>query len=124
LEVYVGIPAILSSISSVHGEITFQEATRLLKAGDPASQRVFADAATLIGRVLGMLTNALNPDVIVLGGALSEVSSHLMPELRAGLVGASLPINHGVKIVAGSLGKDASAMGALGTALDSWLVAL
>jgi len=123
LETYVGIPAIVNALAPVHGDISFQKALQLLRSGDAATQRVFGDAAHMIGQVAGMLSNALNPDLVVLGGALSVVSSDLMPEIRAGLIAASLPVNHETKIAVGELGADASAMGALGAALDSWLVA-
>jgi len=122
LEVFAGIPAILEAITSVHGRISLQDFFALLTNGDPACVRVFHDAALRVGQVAGMMCNALNPEAVMIGGALSSAFDLLTPHVRAGLVSNAQSANHNVAFLRGSLGHHASAMGALGIALNTGVV--
>lgn len=122
VEMHAGIPAILKALSAVHGEIGLHRALTLLDENDPACVRIVSEAALRVGEIAGSLCNALNPESIVIGGALAAAFEHLEPSLRRGIDATALPVNRATRIVQGRLGRDASAMGALGVALDYGLV--
>jgi len=51
-----------------------QDIIAQLEAGDPLAQKVIADYEDRMARALASIINVLDPDVIVLGGGLSNVS--------------------------------------------------
>lgn len=122
LEVYAGVPAILDALASVHGTITLNRALQLRQAGDPASVRVINEISVRVGQVAGFLCNAFNPEAIVIGGALSAAFDYLKPGIEAGLADTAQPVNRSTRVVLGALAHEASAMGALGIALNHGLV--
>lgn len=118
LEVYAGIPAVLSA-AEVRGSNrpTLSSLLRLAEEGDRASQRVIADAAMRVGAGAAILCNAINPDAIIVGGSLSAAGQPLLAEIRRAIDVGALPINGGVIVSAGELGKQATALGAVGRVL-------
>ncbi len=114
LEVYAGVPAILDALRLARGPaITLREATHLLDTHDLAAERVFREAAARVGQAAGALCNALNPEAVIIGGALARAFDGLLPEVLRGVRQFSLPVNHGVDVVTSQLGPEASAIGAV-----------
>jgi predicted NBD/HSP70 family sugar kinase len=60
--------------------------------GDAAVARVIEDAALLIGRVIGDLSNILNPTVIVIGGPLAAVGDLILEPINRGFARHALPL--------------------------------
>jgi predicted NBD/HSP70 family sugar kinase len=117
-EVYAGIPAVLSDLRPILGDgVTFSEAMRLLRDKHRAVTRVFKEAGTRVGQAAASLCNTWNPEAIIIGGALAGAADILIPEIRDGVDRSSLPIGRQVEIVPGSLGRMASALGAVRMAL-------
>jgi glucokinase len=79
---------------------------------DPASAGVVAQAATRLGQTLAALVNALDPEVLVIGGGLGSVSSYrrVVEEVTRSLVYAEE--TRGLEIVPAALGADAALIGA------------
>lgn len=111
----------------VDGMVDLVDADTVLAAaaeGDPVAQEVLDEAGTYLGRALAAVVNLLNPDTIVLGGPVGERAAPLFiaaveRELRACTL--SLPAA-AVRIVPGTLGEDAGAIGAAALALEqAWL---
>ncbi|HXR22692.1 MAG TPA: ROK family protein [Acidimicrobiales bacterium] len=81
---------------------------------------VLSDAAELIGQALSAVHTTFNPERIVIGGALTGVAPRLVEKIwasfpkycRIGGEGGALP-----ELVAGTLGMNASALGAVGLVL-------
>lgn len=120
LEIYAGIPAILSALGSALGYVpTLQDAMRLYASGDPACRRVLAESALRIGQAIGLLCNALNPECVLIGGHLAGVGELFLEEIGRSARMVSLPMNRDVDITFGNLGKYASAMGAVALVLTS-----
>jgi predicted NBD/HSP70 family sugar kinase len=118
LEVYSGIPAVLSALKPVLGDgVTFSETMRLLHEKHPAVTRVFKEAGIRVGQAAASLCNIWNPEAIIIGGALAAAADVLIPEIRDGVERGSLPIGRQVEILPGSLGRMASALGAVRMAL-------
>jgi predicted NBD/HSP70 family sugar kinase len=118
LEAYVGIPALLGSLQPWFTEpLTLHRMLDLLASHNPACTRAVLDAAHQIGRAAGALCNAVNPQAVILGGALSRAGTLLLHEARRALAQTCLAINADVSMELATLGADAGPQGAAALAL-------
>ncbi|MEA5453551.1 ROK family transcriptional regulator [Sinomonas sp. JGH33] len=83
--------------------------------GDPAAVRVLARLAGRMARVVAVLSTLLNPELVVLGGAVAPATARLLPQIRAEL---PLLTNTPARVEVSSLGGEAVALGAVRRALD------
>jgi predicted NBD/HSP70 family sugar kinase len=92
------------------------------RAGDAAARAGLAQVARGLGQVLANLVNLLNPQVVVLGGALAEVFRSARPDvltaLEAHAMSAALAM---VDIRVSALGGDSSLLGAAELTFSSLL---
>jgi glucokinase len=94
---------------AVRGEHVTAAAVR----GDPEALAVMNEFAWWLALGLANLANALDPQVIVLGGGLIEAADVVMaPVCRAFADLAEAPEARGVEVVAAALGERAGAVGA------------
>ncbi|WP_181424635.1 ROK family transcriptional regulator [Georgenia satyanarayanai] len=120
LEVYAGVPAVLAALAVQHGRLpTPREVLEGAAAGDPACRRALRDAGEATGQVAAWLCNALNPQAIVLTGALAGAGELLAGPVRESVARTALPLNADVDVVIGTLGRDAGPLGAGALALAS-----
>jgi len=83
------------------------------RAGEPRACAGVLLVATSLGRVLANLVNLLNPQVIVLGGALVDVADLAGPEITAELDRQAMGAARGmVEVRVSQLGRDSSLLGA------------
>jgi predicted NBD/HSP70 family sugar kinase/biotin operon repressor len=95
-------------------DVTARDLLDLVAQGDLGACRVVNDAGRAIGRVLADLCNALNPDAIIVGGALSEAGEPLLSGIRETVYRYALPgAAEGVRVLLGELGDRAEVVGAL-----------
>ncbi|MDH4116399.1 MAG: ROK family protein [Acidimicrobiia bacterium] len=64
------------------GTATAEHLTRAADAGDPASRTVLAEAGTWLGRGVVNLILTLDPDIVVIGGAVSQAGRWLLDPAR------------------------------------------
>ena len=120
LEAYAGVPAVLTSLQSfVPAPDSVADLLTLLAAGNPPSHRAVIEAAHTIGRVAAGLCNALGPQAVILGGALTEAGDLLTEEVARSMRASSLKINSDVAVLTGALGPRASVLGAATLALTA-----
>ncbi|SEM86366.1 ROK family transcriptional regulator [Nonomuraea pusilla] len=94
----------------------------LVQAGDTQALRLVREAGRLIGEVLAGLVNFFNPEVIVIGGALSRVHDHLVAGVRETIYRRSLPLaTHHLSITPSRAGVDAAVLGAGLLAVEHYL---
>jgi predicted NBD/HSP70 family sugar kinase/DNA-binding transcriptional ArsR family regulator len=124
LETVVGIPALLTLLQPRYGsDVTVTRMLELAIGGDAGCRRIIADAAEIAGQGVALVANALDPELVVIGGALAEAGEILLDPLRTSFERSSLMMRHRAessattRLVAGSLGKNASALGAVGLVL-------
>lgn len=93
---------------------------RAAAAGDGVATRVLEEAGVYLGRAIAMLLNVLNPDTVVLGGSVGEViGPFVLPPLQRTLQADALAVTvASARIVVGTLGDDAGAIGAAALALE------
>ncbi|PWD50369.1 transcriptional regulator [Serinibacter arcticus] len=124
LDTVVGAEALLAPLVVSHGPLTLRDVMNRALAGDPGCTRVVADAGEKIGAVLAATCQALNPQVIVVGGELAETGEMLLDPMRRELRRGMLPnLIAPVEIVPAALGQQAEVMGALATVLENTDVA-
>jgi predicted NBD/HSP70 family sugar kinase len=107
LETLAGMRALLARWNGAGKE----SATALLEAaaaGDRAARRAIGEAATLIGIATANLSLALDPSLVVLGGALTAQEECFVSELRR-VVGRIIP--RPPQIVVSGLGREATLWG-------------
>lgn len=130
LEVYASASAIAArgreAVAAGHGRAIRAQARRTSRGqidaravlaaaqkGDPTAAAIVREAAGRLGWTLAGVVNALNPEVIVVGGGISRAGNLLLDPVRAEVARRALGGPAGqVEIVAARLGNEAGLVGA------------
>ena len=120
LETVAGTDALADLLRRSHGDdLDGRMIVRLAHEGDLGCRRVLSDAGRAIGRAAAMLVNILNPELLIVGGDLSEAGDFLLDGVRESLGRAALPTAaEAATVVAGSLGDRAEVLGAIALVLS------
>jgi predicted NBD/HSP70 family sugar kinase len=87
--------------------------------GDPFAIEVIRESGRLVGEVLAALVNFYNPDMIVVGGGVSNLGDILLSSIRQAVFSRSLPLaTRNLQIVFSGIGPEAGMFGAIKLALD------
>jgi predicted NBD/HSP70 family sugar kinase len=89
------------------------------RRGNVSALRVFEDAGLHLGWGLAMVTNLLNPGVILIGGDMSQAGELLLESARLGLRRHVLAGTSTTPVLVAALGERASMIGALALAIDA-----
>jgi glucokinase len=109
-----GESSILSELAAGDtGKVTAEMVARAAAQGDSLAERVFFHAADMLGVAVVNLVHVISPEVIVIGGGVSQAGELLFGPIRKRLAhdGMPLPIR-GVGIKPASLGDNAGLVGA------------
>jgi predicted NBD/HSP70 family sugar kinase len=119
LEAFVGGPAILEALRRVHGDrLALADVVALARSGDTPSRRLLNDAGHRIGVVLARSCNLLDPERVIVGGALGAAGDLLLDPIRDEIRRWALPdIARSVTVAAADLGERAELVGALAMVL-------
>ena len=91
-------------------------------AGDPGRRAALEHVASWLGRGTANVVNALNPEVVILGGALEEVFAAAGPTVLLPIRSAALAApGEQVRIVTPHLGSDSTLVGAAELAFEALL---
>lgn len=102
--------------------VGFAEVIEAGAMGDLAATAVLQDVAIYLGMGIGNLVNLLNPQLVILGGVLSQANGQLIPVIRETVKQNSLfPMRSDLDIVASHFGADDCVMGAVALVLDNIL---
>jgi predicted NBD/HSP70 family sugar kinase len=115
LEMMAGGRAIIALLRSSHGEdLTLDEVMALSAEGDSGARRAIADAGRVLGRSIAALVNAFNPELVIVGGAVSAAGDVLLDPLQEAVHRYAIPSAAAdVRITRGVLGERAEVLGAL-----------
>jgi predicted NBD/HSP70 family sugar kinase len=106
---------------SWHRPVTGPQLLELLDAGDRGAGRAVADAGRHIGKVLAAAVNLLSPELIVIGGDLSQAGDLLLDPIRGAIQRSALPAGAArVTVTCGQLRERAEALGAAAVILDEY----
>ncbi|OEH92897.1 ROK family glucokinase [Bacillus solimangrovi] len=93
-------------------KITAKAVFELAEKGDQVSNSVIEQMTHVLGLVLANLSNAINPEKIVIGGGVSMAGEPLLKLLRKQFKAFALPrVNEGVDFEIATLGNDAGVIG-------------
>lgn len=100
-------------------EIDGRAVTDAANAGDEAARAVVERAGRYLGVALSSLSNALEPEVIVIGGGVMAGAGELLLEpARAELAARALTPQNRTRVAVAELGPDAGMIGAATMAVD------
>ncbi|WP_246490591.1 ROK family protein [Brevibacterium oceani] len=89
-------------------------------AGDDLAVRAFDIGARALGSALGGIANVLSPEVIVVGGGLTEMDQTWWAPLRDAFAAELIPATAGLSLRKAELGQDAALIGAAGLWADGF----
>lgn len=95
------------------GEITAIDVAQAAQIGDAACVEILTTSGRLIGQVVATLTNSLNPEVIILSGAIVQTNDIMLAAVREAVYGASHPlVTRDLRIIRSQMGSSAGLVGA------------
>ncbi len=112
--VAAGEPTVLAELPPPISSTSVAAAAR---EGDPVARRILGEASEYLGRGISYLLNVLNPEMVVLGGAVAQAGETLVGPVRASVARHSL-LSAGVAVVPSTLGNRAELTGAVFMAID------
>jgi glucokinase len=116
LEAFVSGPAIVSQYATAAGAgrtLTLQDVSRAHDNGDQAAAEAIRQAGTVLGRSLGGLVNAVDPDLVILAGGVLALGVPFTGPLETAFRAELLPgPEAGVHVVQSQFGADAGVIGA------------
>jgi glucokinase-like ROK family protein len=112
--VAAGEPTVLAELPPPLSSTAVAAAAR---EGDPVARRILGEASEYLGRGISFLLNILNPEMVVLGGAIAQAGETLVGPVRASVARHSL-LPAGVAVVSSTLGNRAEVLGAAFLAID------
>lgn len=118
-----GAPSLINNLSgnNLNG-ITFNNVVDAAKMGDSVAVDALKDVGKYLGIGVVNLINIFNPELIVLGGALSLAHEYLLPVIETTVHESSLkPPCENIEFAASGHGSDACVMGAVALVLDDIL---
>jgi|TARA_R100000935_G_C2840595_1_gene170752 predicted NBD/HSP70 family sugar kinase len=115
-----GRSPVLADLLRRGAEITAIEVSQAAQIGDPAASAILSKSGHLIGQVVATLANALNPEIIVLSGTLTQTNDILLAGIREAVYGASHPlVTRDLQIICSQMGSSAGLVGAARVASEA-----
>ncbi|MCA1188159.1 ROK family protein [Saccharopolyspora sp. 6T] len=107
-------PALLAEYRARGGTATTLPEV-VVRAGirDALAAAVLADGATATGQALGGLVNAVDPELVLVGGGVASCGPAWWEPLRAAVAAEVLPAVRGTPVLPAELGADAAVLGAV-----------
>ncbi len=112
-------PILMRYFNANGGKLTAEDVGNAAREGDAVSIEVIRESGQMIGEVLASLVNFYNPDMIVIGGGVSNLGNLLLSSIRQAVLKRSLPLaTRDLQIVFSSIGSDSGIIGAVNLAMD------
>lgn len=127
LDAVAGIPALIRrALPEAEDDLTradlapdVQEVVRRAKASDPNALAALAETGRWLGHGASLLTNLVNPEVVILGGYFAPLAPWLSAAVEAELTLRTVaPQAGGCRIEPATLGTESAALGAAARVLD------
>ncbi len=108
-----GSPSTLSAAYKAGKELTLQDILEAVEKEDITVIECVEEIGATLGRAVAGLINIFNPDMVIVGGLLSQTERYLMPQLKMAVNKLSLNlVNKDTIIKVSRLGSKAGAIGA------------
>jgi predicted NBD/HSP70 family sugar kinase len=103
-------------------QLTIPVIVRAAEEGDPIARRALYETGKYLGIGLANLVNALNPEMVVLGGIMSLAKEFLLPVIQQTINERALRwSSRTTQVVAAAYGSNACVMGAVAMVYDHML---
>ncbi len=107
------------ALAANNGQMTAQLVGDAAKAGDRAANEIVKTSGRMIGGMLASLVNFFNPQLILIGGGVSQIGIRLLSAIRQAVLRRSTALStRHLRIEFSPLGKDAGVIGAISLALE------
>ncbi|MGJ1367172.1 ROK family protein [Sphingobacterium spiritivorum] len=94
-------------------DIKLKDIIAAAKADDVLAIELIAEVGEKIGRAIALLINVFNPELVILGGILSETGEYITLPIKSAINKFSLSlVNNDTKIISAVLGEKAGVLGA------------
>lgn len=107
--------------SALRAPVTAESVGRAAAAGDRLALRVLEETCTMLGAWLGSMISVLDPEIVVIGGGVSQIGEPLFSRLRR--IAPQRTINRlaaEIPIVPAALGRDSGVLGAAAAVMAEW----
>ncbi|GAA4622691.1 ROK family transcriptional regulator [Actinoallomurus vinaceus] len=120
LETLVSTPRIIATLQPMHTDpLTTTDVIRLLQTEDSGAARIVGDAGRTIGRSLADMCNVLNPEMVIIGGELSQPNGALANGIREAIARYAQPsVARAVTVTTATLENRAELLGAIALAIQ------
>jgi glucokinase-like ROK family protein len=114
-----GRSPVLASMLAEREALTATDVATAASRGDQVALELFNEAGHLVGSMLAMVVNLLNPSLVLVGGGVVNAGDSLLASIRQTVYGRSLPLaTRDLAIVRGALGHTAGVIGAASMVVD------
>ena len=114
-----GRSPVLADVLLRGAEITAFDVGQAAQTGDPACIEILSQSGRMIGHAVAMLANMLNPETIVLSGAIVQSSDILLASVREAVYGESHPlVTRDLPIMRSQMSSSAGLVGAAAMAVE------
>ena len=101
------------------GSLRAEDVGDAAREGDVLAIEVIRESGEFVGDVLAGLVNFYNPEMIVIGGGVSNLGNLLLSSIRQTVLNRSTPLaTRDLHIVFSEIGSDAGVIGAVNLAMD------
>lgn len=105
--------------TSLTADCTAADVARAAADGDPLAAAVWAETTAALAVGLTSIVNLLEPELVVLGGGVSNAGERLIAPVRQAVAAAAMgPVARAVRIVPAALGDRAGVVGAAAIAFE------
>jgi len=112
-------PNLLDRYEKNGGILRAQDVGAAAREGDALAIEVIRESGQLVGEVLAGLVNFYNPDMIVIGGGVSNLGDLLLSSIRQAVFSRSLPLaTRNLQIVFSGIGAESGMFGGISLALN------
>ncbi len=112
-KIAAGSSTILSQKVTDPNDLKLEDLIEAAKNEDMLMIELLAELGEKLGRALAVLINLFNPELVILGGTLSETADYLRLPARSALNKYSLSlVNNDTQVKLSKLGEKAGVMGA------------
>ena len=114
-----GVPTLIAELAEGHTErVTARLVAGAAHRGDIEAREILAEAMVYLGVGMANLVNLFNPELIVIGGGLTNLGEELFGPVRRAIERRAFPAAaRAVKVVPAELGDDVGVLGAVAVAL-------
>ncbi len=100
-------------------KLTAEDIGYAAREGDAVSNEIIRESGQMLGDVLASLVNFYNPEMIVIGGGVSNLGNLLLSSIRQTVLNRSTPLaTRNLNIVFSAIGADAGVIGAVSLVMD------